>query len=60
MLSGLAVRLSRPFAVEQFALRFHSSCWFPLLPWPLSASALELSAHVVPHATGPVKSSPNV
>ena len=60
MLSGFAVRLNTPLAVEQLARWFHSNCWLPRFPWPLSASALELSAHVLPQATGPLNSSPNL
>src|SRR5918912_1072070 len=60
MLAGFAVMLRTPLLVEQLAAWFHSSCWLPLLPWPPSASALELSDHFEPQAMGPVKSSPNV
>src|SRR3954463_8932177 len=60
MLSGLAVMVSTPLLVAQLAREFHSSCWLPMLPWPLSPSALELSAHFVPQAIGPLKSSPNL
>src|SRR5690242_18335650 len=57
MLSGLAVIVREPLATLQFFPWFHSSCWLPLLPCPPSASADDLSVHLVQSTAVPLNSS---